>query len=80
MKKVFEVTHQGDHILVENYWINGEKLYVNGELQDENLGLAIRGDLEGKLEDSSRIKVTIGGFLTINCKIFLENRLIFSSI
>ncbi|MCM3324011.1 MULTISPECIES: hypothetical protein [Cytobacillus] len=80
MKKVFEVNHQGDHILVENYWINGEKLYVNGELQDENLGLAIRGDLEGKLEDSSRIKVTIGGFLTINCKIFLENRLIFSSI
>lgn len=54
-------------------------MYVNGELQDENLGLALRGDLKGKLEDSSEIKVTIGGFFTVNCKIFLENRLIFSS-
>ncbi|MEK5108346.1 hypothetical protein MHI57_16815 [Cytobacillus sp. FSL K6-0129] len=79
MKKVFEVNHHGNHILIENYWINGEKLYVNGELQDENLGLALRGDLKGKLEDSSEIKVTIGGFFTVNCKIFLENRLIFSS-
>lgn len=79
MKKVFEVNHHGNHIVIENYWINREKLYVNGELQDENLGLALRGGLKGKLEDSRRIKVTIGGFFTVNCKIFLENRLIFSS-
>jgi len=32
--------HDGHHIKVLNSWFTGEKLYVNGQLQDENLGLA----------------------------------------
>ncbi|MEK3993413.1 hypothetical protein [Psychrobacillus sp. FSL K6-2365] len=42
MKKTFEVMYNGHHILVENKWFTGEKLYVDGKLQDENLGLGVR--------------------------------------
>ena len=43
MKKVFDVTYEGHHIQVVNTWFNGEKLYIDGKLQDENLGIALRG-------------------------------------
>lgn len=80
MKKVFEATYDGHQILVENRWFAGEKLYVNGELQDENIGLALRATLTGKLRDNSNepqsIKVTLGGFFSIHCKIFVDHVLV----
>lgn len=82
MKKTFDVTHEGRHILVENRWFQGEKLYVDGELQDENLGLSFRGDLNGKLKSADgfkTIKVAVGGFYKIHCKVFVENEMIYSS-
>lgn len=81
MKKTFEVTQDGQHIKVENTWFNGERLYVDGELQDENLGLAFGVTLTGKLNrnngDKGLIKVSIGGNFKINCRIFVDNKLIF---
>ncbi|WP_416150712.1 hypothetical protein ACM26V_07025 [Salipaludibacillus sp. HK11] len=81
MKKVFEVTYKGHHILVENRWFSGEKLYVNGRLQDENLGLSFRGTLTGVINPdngkSMHIKVTMGGNVRINCRIFVDNELIY---
>lgn len=82
MKKVFETTYNGRHIRVENRWFEGEKLFVDGELQDENLGLSFRGILNGKLKSSDglkNIKVTVGGFYTVQCKVFVENELIYAS-
>lgn len=82
MKKTFETTYNGRHILVENRWFEGEKLFVDGELQDENLGLSFRGILNGKLksmETEKNIKVTLGGFFTIQCKVFIDHELIYSS-
>ncbi|PIC89346.1 hypothetical protein CSV71_10520 [Sporosarcina sp. P21c] len=80
MKKVFEAIYDDHRIQVENRWFTGEKLYVDGELQDENLGLAFRGTLHGKLRNDTNetksIKVTMGGFFSIHCKIFIENQLI----
>ncbi|MDV2682784.1 hypothetical protein RYX56_00195 [Alkalihalophilus lindianensis] len=81
MKKTFRITYEGHQIEVENRWFNGEKLYVDGELQDENLGLALRATLAGVLTTNNgerkRIKVAIGGFFKIHCKIFIDNKLIF---
>ena len=80
MKKTFEVMHDGHHIQVVNSWFTGEKLYVNGQLQDENLGLAVRAVLNGELksnDDRKSIKVALGGFFKINCRIFVENSLIY---
>lgn len=80
MKKVFETIYDGHRIRVENRWLTGEKLYVDEELQDENLGVTFRGTLNGKLRNNSNesknIKVTIGGSFTIHCKIFIDNVLI----
>ncbi|MEK3953820.1 hypothetical protein [Psychrobacillus sp. FSL K6-1464] len=80
MKKTFEVMHDGHHIKLVNSWFTGEKLYVNGQLQDENLGLAVRAVLNGELksnDDRKSIKVALGGFFKINCRIFVENNLIY---
>lgn len=80
MKKVFEAIHDGQQILVENRWFAGEKLYVDGQLQDENIGLALRATLTGNLRNNSNvsknIKVTIGGYFSIHCKIFVDNVLV----
>lgn len=80
MKKTFEVMYNGHHILVENNWFTGEKLYVDGQLQDENLGLGLRAILNGELksnEDRKSIKVAMGGFFKISCRIFVDNNLIY---
>lgn len=82
MKKVFEVTYKGHHIQVINTWFSGEKLFVDGQLQDENLGIALRASLSGMIKEKDQtiknIKVSLGGFLTIGCKIFVDNVLVFS--
>lgn len=84
MGKVFEATYESQTIRVENSWFKGEKLYVNNELQDENLGLALRATLNGKLklynDEIKSIKVSMGGSFKINCKIFVDHELIPVSI
>lgn len=83
MKKTFEVVYDGHQILVENSWFGGEKLYVDGKLQDENIGLALRATLNGELRnkngETKRIKVAIGGGMNfrVNCKIFVDNELVY---
>jgi hypothetical protein len=82
MKKVFNVTYEGHHIQVVNTWFNGERLYVDGKLQDENLGTGLsRASLTGVLRNSNdvdkNIKVRIGGNFTIQCRIFVDNVLIY---
>ena len=77
MKKTFEVTYNGNLIEVVNTWFGGEKIYVNGQLQDENLGLGLRGILNGELKNAEKIKVALGGTFKINCRIFVDNELIY---
>ncbi|MBD8033124.1 MULTISPECIES: hypothetical protein [Solibacillus] len=80
MKSTFEVMHDGHHIQVENSWFSGEKLYVDGQLQDENLGIGLRCKLYGELKsnvDKKIIKVALGGTFKIKCSIFVENTLIY---
>ena len=82
MKKEFEVTYDGHQIKVVNTWFNGERLYVDGKLQDENIGLGLtRATLTGILKNSNgiteSIKVRIGGNFTINCRIFVDHVLIY---
>ena len=82
MKKMFDVTYEGHHIQVVNTWFYGEKLYIDGKLQDENLGIASRATLRGIIKDNDQItkniKVSLGGILTIKCRIFVNNVLVFS--
>ena len=82
MKKMFDVIYEGHHIQVVNTWFYGEKLYIDGKLQDENLGIASRATLRGVIKDNNQItkniKVSLGGILTIKCRIFVNNVLVFS--
>lgn len=82
MEKSFEVTYKGRQITVENGWFSGERLYVDGELQDANLGIRAGATLRGQLktpEGNLPIKVALGGVMKIHCKIFVDYNLIYSS-
>ena len=77
MKK-WELNHNGNVIVVENR-ANGERLYVNGELQDEQLGLHIgRSRLWGQLNTGESIKVSLGGDFLMHCRVFIDSKLVLS--
>jgi len=75
MKK-WEVKHGEDVILVENR-ASGEKLFVNGELQDERFGLNLGMILWGKLPSGESIKVSLGGTWKMKCRVFVDSKLIY---
>jgi len=76
MKK-WEATYAGSVITVENSG-GGERLYVNGELQDEQIGLATRSRLWGQLPTGEQVKVSLGGNFTVHCRIFVDHKLVLS--
>jgi hypothetical protein len=82
MKKHWEVSYEGHSIRVENCWLSGERLLVDGELQDERKGLAYRSTLWGRLLNEAgqdkTIKLTLGGWFVINCRIFVDDTLVHS--
>ena len=71
----WELNHSGNVILVKNS-VAGEKLFVNGELQDERNGLSLRSRLYGKLPTGENIKVSLGGWFSTQCRIFVDHKLI----
>ncbi|MDR2940644.1 MAG: hypothetical protein LBV08_10050 [Clostridiales bacterium] len=74
--KRWELNHLGNTIVVENSALS-ERLYVNGELQDEQVGLGMRSRLWGKLPAGEEIKVSVGGSTwNIQCRIFIDNKLV----
>jgi hypothetical protein len=77
MKK-WELNHNGNEIRVENRNFS-ERLYVNGELQDERIGLAFVSRLWGKLPTGESVKVSIGGLWTMQCRIFIDHKLALSN-
>ena len=74
MKK-WEIKYSGNIIRVENRW-DGEKLFVNDELQDKQVGLAGRSRLWGELPTGEKIKVSLGGIFRMHCLIFVNNKLV----
>ena len=48
--KIWSIKHKGHEIRVENGWFSGERLIVDGEIQDEHTGFAFRSRLWGKSE------------------------------
>lgn len=79
--KSWNITHKSHQVRVENGWFSGERLFVDGELQDEHKGLALRSQLTGKIRTGEgageTIKVSLGGWFIISCRIFANDSLIF---
>lgn len=76
MKK-WKLNHGANVIVVENRW-SGERLYVDGELQDEQIGFASRARLYGKLNSGEKIKVSLGGYFAVHCRVFIDDKLVLS--
>ena len=81
--KTWKFEHEGATIEVINS-ASGEKLSVNGQLQDEQIGYAARSRLYGHLlspnGERRNLKVSIGAeFLTIRCIVFLDDKEIYRS-
>ena len=73
MKK-WQAVYNGNVITVEN-GAGGERLLVNDVLQDEQRGFAARVRLWGRLDTGEEIKVSLGGWFIVNCRIFVGCRL-----
>lgn len=74
--KIWETTHRGSTIRVESS-LRGEKLFVNGQLQDAQIGaLSGRSRLWGRLPDGAPVKVSLGIRWTVRCMIFVEDQLV----
>ena len=72
--------YKGHEIRVENGWTSGERLFVDGVMQDEQLGFGFRSRLWGKIGDGDglgeTIKVSLGGWTSIDCRIFVDDKLL----
>jgi len=79
----FEITYMGNQILIRNDGPEGESLFINGVLQDQNFS-AHNGQLIGHIIDEENRKVVIevflGGQTTADCMIYANGELIHSRI
>ena len=80
--KVWQVQYKGHDVRVENR-IRGEKLIVDGKIQDVGRGMGFRSRLWGTIKggdgDGERIKVSLGGWFGIDCSIFIDDELILAN-
>jgi hypothetical protein len=78
MKSEWIATYQGSEIKVTNGWFTGEKLFVNNELQDEQLNFITPSQMTGTLTTKDgkqlNIKTNISGFATTSCRLFIDNK------
>lgn len=77
MKSIWTARYEGNEIRIENTWFNGERLYVNGDLQDERYSVIssrLTGHLVNQNKESKMIKVTLGGAFKVNCILFIDDK------
>ncbi len=81
--KVWQAQYKGHDVRVENSYIKGEKLIVDGKIQDMGMGMALRcrlwGTIKGGNGDGETIKVSLGGWVSIDCRIFIDDELILTN-
>ena len=78
MKSEWIAKYEGNEIKITNNWFSGEKLFVNDELQDEQLNFITPSNMSGAIIKSNgeklSIKANISGFLTTSCRLFVDNK------
>ncbi|MDN7244955.1 hypothetical protein QWY16_16370 [Planococcus shenhongbingii] len=83
MRHVWKLKY-GSHTIQVEKTLSSEKLFVDGVLQDEQLGFHWSSRLFGKVQndegETEDIKVSIGLFLfKVQCRIFVGERLVHST-
>ena len=77
MKSEWTADFDGNKIRLTNSWFTGEKLFVNEELQDEQLNFTtsnLTGSVQNKNGEKVSIKANMSGFFTANCRLFVDNK------
>jgi hypothetical protein len=78
MKSEWIANYENNEIKIINNWFTGEKLFVNGVLQDEQINFItpsrMTGNLINSIGEKLAIKVTIYGFFTVSCRLFIDNK------
>ena len=78
MKSEWITKYEETEIKIINNWFSGEKLYVNNELQDEQLSFITPSNMTGSLINNKgeklNIKANISGFFSVSCRLFIDNR------
>jgi hypothetical protein len=83
MKDVWKLKYGSHSIQIENDW-KKNRLYVDGVLQDEQVGVHLSSRLFGKVRNDDGefedIKVSIGCMLLKTaCRVFIADRLVYST-
>jgi len=77
--KAWQVQYKGHDVRVENGF-RGEKLIVDGKIQDAEMGFGFRSRMYGTIKDGDgageKIKVSLGGWIGIGCRIFIDDELV----
>ena len=76
MKSIWTTNYENNEIKIENTWFNGERLYVNGILQDRKTSLFssnLTGHLINGKDQRENIKVSLFGYFKINYKLFIDD-------
>lgn len=78
MKSEWIAKYEETEIKITNNWFSGEKLYVNNELQDEQLSFITPSNMTGNLITKEgqklNIKTNILGFFFVSCRLFIDNQ------
>lgn len=83
MRNVWKLKYGSHNIQVENTWMN-DKLYVDGVLQDEQVGFHLSSRLLGKVQNEDGepedIKISIAvGCPNTRARIFIGEKLVYST-
>lgn len=78
-KSIWTAIYQNNEIQIENSWIGGEKVFVNGKLLIESkkfrIGfITLEGELLNSKNEMDAILVKLGGFFKIKCTVLINNR------
>ncbi|SFF33668.1 hypothetical protein [Flavobacterium xueshanense] len=78
MKSEWIAKYEETVIKITTNWFSGEKLYVNNELQDEQINFITPSNLSGNLINKEGqkldIKTNTSGFFTVSCRLFIDNK------
>lgn len=78
MKSEWTTNYEDNEIKITNNWFSGEKLFVNNDLQDEQLNFITPSNMTGSLIDKNgnklHVKTNISGFLSVSCRLFIDNK------
>ncbi|MCL1916937.1 MAG: hypothetical protein FWG14_01270 [Peptococcaceae bacterium] len=73
--KVWKYQYGENIIEVRNKDGLGSDLFVNGQKQDEKLGIRFSSTHNGKLDSGEEVKASLGGTWKIECSLFVDNKL-----